>query len=229
MTMSLWRSVVSHGKWPMRTSCSSLMVINLSPTLSRLKEVMMTGSPDGVPHSSRQKRRLSEPWTRGRKNASELGGFNCTQCPMGDTKHLVCHSKSNTPLFLIAVLTSLWFFRPKFEDCELRDKLNDGNRARAVKMRGLPWKVTPDEIVEFFKNGDFEITTNEVVIERQDGKTTGYGLAFLPNADDAENAIDSLNREHIGTRFILLSSPWNSPSFLCHRGNFILTDQTGLN
>ena len=74
-------------------------------------------------------------------------------------------------------------------------------------MRGLPWKVTPEEIVEFFKNGEFTITTNDVVIERQDGKVTGYGLAFLANSDDAETAIDSLNREHIGTRFILLSSP----------------------
>ena len=74
-------------------------------------------------------------------------------------------------------------------------------------MRGLPWKVTPEEVVEFFKNGEFNISTDDVVIERQDGKVTGYGLAFMPNVDDAENAIDSLNREHIGSRFILLSSP----------------------
>ena len=74
-------------------------------------------------------------------------------------------------------------------------------------MRGLPWKVTPDEIVEFFKNGDYNISTEDVVIERQDGKVTGYGLAFLPNVDDAEAAIDALNREHIGSRFILLSTP----------------------
>ena len=44
-----------------------------------------------------------------------------------------------------------------------------------------------------------------MVIERQDGKVTGYGLAFLANADDVDNAIENLNREHIGTRFILLS------------------------
>ena len=44
-----------------------------------------------------------------------------------------------------------------------------------------------------------------MVIERQDGKVTGYGLAFLANADDVDTAIENLNREHIGTRFILLS------------------------
>ena len=67
--------------------------------------------------------------------------------------------------------------------------------------------MTPDDIIEFFKNGEFNITADDIVIERQDGKVTGYGLAFLANSDDAETAIDSLNREHIGTRFILLSSP----------------------
>ena len=72
-------------------------------------------------------------------------------------------------------------------------------------MRGLPWKVTPDQIVEFFK--DFKIRQEDVVIERQDGKVTGYGLAFLANADDVDAAIDALNREHIGSRFILLSAP----------------------
>ena len=67
--------------------------------------------------------------------------------------------------------------------------------------------MTPEEVVEFFKGGEFTITTDDVVIERQDGKVTGYGLAFLANSDDAETAIDCLNREHIGSRFILLSSP----------------------
>ena len=89
----------------------------------------------------------------------------------------------------------------------MRDKLNDSNRSRAVKMRGLPWKVTVDEIVEFYKNGDFNIKPEDVVIERQDGKVTGFGLAFMASEEDAEGAIDSLNREHIGSRFILLSAP----------------------
>lgn len=102
---------------------------------------------------------------------------------------------------------STFNIRPKLEDVCLRDALNDGNRHRAVKMRGLPWKVTTDEVIEFFKNGEFEIKADDVVIERQDGKSTGYGLAFLANSDDAETAIDQLNREHIGSRFILLSAP----------------------
>ena len=107
----------------------------------------------------------------------------------------------------ISILTYPLPIRPKFEDVCLRDKLNDSNRCKAVKMRGLPWKVTVDEIVEFYKNGDFTVKPEDVVIERQDGKVTGFGLAFMASVDDAEGAIDALNREHIGTRFILLSSP----------------------
>ena len=60
-------------------------------------------------------------------------------------------------------------------------------------MRGLPWKVTVDEIVEFYKNGDFTVKPEDVVIERQDGKVTGFGLAFLASVDDAEGAIDAAN------------------------------------
>ena len=123
---------------------------------------------------------------------------------MAATRHSVSHSKLRN---IFSVLTFLNFNRPKFEDVCLRDKLNDSNRSRAVKMRGLPWKVTVDEIIEFYKNGDYTVKPEDVVIERQDGKVTGFGLAFLATDDDAEGAIDSLNREHIGTRFILLSSP----------------------
>ena len=123
---------------------------------------------------------------------------------MAATRHSVSHSKLRN---IFSVLTFLNFNRPKFEDVCLRDKLNDSNRSRAVKMRGLPWKVTVDEIIEFYKNGDYTVKPEDVVIERQDGKVTGFGLAFLATDDDAEGAIDSLNREHIGTRFILLSTP----------------------
>ena len=105
------------------------------------------------------------------------------------------------------MLTYSCSIRPVLEDLCLRDSLNDGNRDRAVKMRGLPWRVKPEEVVEFFKAGDITIKNEDVVIEVQEGKVTGYGLAFMPSADDVENAIESLNKEHIGGRFILLGTP----------------------
>ena len=104
--------------------------------------------------------------------------------------------------------------RPVLDDVCLRDSLNDDNRDRAVKMRGLPWKVKPEEIVEFFKGGDITIKNEDVVIEVQEGKVTGYGLAFMPTTEDAETAIESLNREHIGSRFILLGTPWKDKLIL---------------
>ena len=110
-------------------------------------------------------------------------------------------SKVSTYIFLIKLK-----FRPKLEDVALRDSINEENKHKAIKMRGLPWKVTPEEIVEFFKNGDINIKQDDVVIERMDGKVTGYGLAFLANSEEVETAIESLNREHIGSRFILLSA-----------------------
>ena len=124
---------------------------------------------------------------------------------MAATRHSELHSKSYPNS--LSVLTNHSYLRPKLEDVCLRDKLNDSNRCKAVKMRGLPWKVTVDEIVEFYKGGDFTVKPEDIVIERQEGKVTGFGLAFMASVDDAEGVIDALNREHIGTRFILLSTP----------------------
>ena len=74
----------------------------------------------------------------------------------------------------------------------------------AVKLQGLPYKVTQDEILDFFS--DFEITTSDVFIERIAGRTSGYALVFLSNPDEVERAIDSLNRKHIGERYVILRS-----------------------
>ena len=108
---------------------------------------------------------------------------------------------------MFSILNFLPVNSPVLDDVCLRDSLNEGNRDRAVKMRGLPWRVKPEEIVEFFKAGDITIKLEDIVIEVQEGKITGYGLAFMPTEEDAENAIESLNKEHIGSRFILLGTP----------------------
>ena len=78
------------------------------------------------------------------------------------------------------------------KNTSLRSFLNQDNIDRAVKMRGMPFGVTPDEIVAFFQ--DFQISTSDVVIEQRNGKMTGFGLVFLPNADEAERAKRELHR-----------------------------------
>ena len=46
-----------------------------------------------------------------------------------------------------------------------------------MKLRGMPFHVNPTDIVDFFR--DFNVTTQDVVIEFRNGKMTGFGLVFL--------------------------------------------------
>jgi len=78
------------------------------------------------------------------------------------------------------------------KNTSLRSFVNSDNIDRAVKLRGMPFHVTQDEIVDFFR--DFNITTSDVVIEQRNGKMTGFGLVFLANPDDAERAKRDLHR-----------------------------------
>jgi hypothetical protein len=68
-------------------------------------------------------------------------------------------------------------FEQQSKNTNLKNFLNDENIYRAVKLRGMPFHVNPTDIVEFFR--DFNVTTQDVVIEFRNGKMTGFGLVFL--------------------------------------------------
>ena len=78
------------------------------------------------------------------------------------------------------------------KNINLRNFLTDDNVSKAVKLRGMPFHVTPAEVVDFFK--DFNISTSDVVIEYRNGKMTGFGLVFLESPEEAERAIRELHR-----------------------------------
>ena len=91
------------------------------------------------------------------------------------------------------------------KNVNLKNFITYDNIERAVKLRGMPFHVTPEQLVEFFR--DFNITTSDVVIEQRNGKMTGFGLVFLANPDEAERAKRDLHRQYIGKRYVELSSP----------------------
>ena len=70
--------------------------------------------------------------------------------------------------------------------------------SRVLKMRGMPWRTTEEEIYEFF--ADFEV--EDVILEERDGKRTGYGLAFFPDEETAQAAREKKNKEYIGGRYV---------------------------
>jgi RNA recognition motif-containing protein len=72
-----------------------------------------------------------------------------------------------------------------------------------LKMRGLPWRVTDEEVHEFFK--DFKIHQDSFLYGiGEDDRKNGFGAILFEDEDEAAKAMDALQRQYIGQRFIIL-------------------------
>jgi RNA recognition motif-containing protein len=69
-------------------------------------------------------------------------------------------------------------------------------------MRGLPFQVTKQSVLDFFKEYN-PIEDSIIFTYRTDGRATGEGYLAFKNASDAKNAM-SLHRSTIGSRYIEL-------------------------
>lgn len=65
-------------------------------------------------------------------------------------------------------------------------------------MRGLPYRITVDEIVAFF-DGFGKLAEDAVHIEEFNGKRSGSALVIMENQDVAQDALAALNKKEIGT------------------------------
>lgn len=75
---------------------------------------------------------------------------------------------------------------------------------RCVKIKGLSWHSTENDIKDFFK--DFGV--KRIVIDKHMGKTTGYALAIMEKEEEALRAIKDLNKKYIGDRWVFLTTPF---------------------
>lgn len=83
--------------------------------------------------------------------------------------------------------------------------VGDDNKDRALVMRGLPWKVTAEEIIQFF-DGFGTLTPQEVFIEEFNGKRTGSALVIFESNEVAQDAKLAKNKKSVGqeTRYVEL-------------------------
>ena len=64
---------------------------------------------------------------------------------------------------------------------------NDDNVA--LKLRGLPWQVTEDDVINFFDG--YKLVEGSVKIERgEDDRITGFGAALFETEEEAQRAMD---------------------------------------
>jgi len=65
-------------------------------------------------------------------------------------------------------------------------------------MKGLPWKITMQEIIDFFADYG-TIPESDIFIEESGGKRTGAALVVFESEDKAQEAKEGLNKQNIGT------------------------------
>lgn len=72
-----------------------------------------------------------------------------------------------------------------------------GEGGAALKLRGLPYSVTTDDIKKFFS--DYGVTDNQVKIGLYpDGYKTGEGAVLFNSEEEAKNAYQRLQGKNIG-------------------------------
>jgi heterogeneous nuclear ribonucleoprotein F/H len=72
-----------------------------------------------------------------------------------------------------------------------------------VRMRGLPFSVKKDEVLQFFHG--YDVVPDSVIIgEMSNGKKTGEGVILFKSEDEAARAVSDRNGSNIGRRWIEL-------------------------
>lgn len=66
-------------------------------------------------------------------------------------------------------------------------------------VAGLPYDLYDDELMEIFEKFG-TITSAKVAIDKETGKSRGFGFVDMPNADEAKDALESLNDISLGTK-----------------------------
>ena len=76
----------------------------------------------------------------------------------------------------------------------------DGGSDPVVHLRGMPWKATPREIIEFF--GDLRVAPNGVhIVLNAEGRPSGDGFVEFETYADAVQALQK-HKKYLGPRFV---------------------------
>mmetsp|Transcript_8716 Transcript_8716/g.28688 ORF Transcript_8716/g.28688 Transcript_8716/m.28688 type:complete len:294 (-) Transcript_8716:182-1063(-) len=73
-----------------------------------------------------------------------------------------------------------------------------------LKLRGLPFRISPEEIMQFFQG--YQFVPGSLTLGQDNlGRPSGEGWIIFVSAEEAERAQRERNREYIGSRYIELS------------------------
>ncbi|MFZ9695365.1 MAG: RNA recognition motif domain-containing protein [Chitinophagaceae bacterium] len=79
-----------------------------------------------------------------------------------------------------------------------------------IFVAGLPHDMDDAELEEFFEKFG-KIDTVKIAIDRQTGKSRGFGFVEMPNLLEAKEAIETLNDLGIGRKKLVVKEATNTP------------------
>jgi cold-inducible RNA-binding protein len=77
-------------------------------------------------------------------------------------------------------------------------------------VAGLPYDFDDAELLEFFEKFG-TVTSAKIAIDRETGKSRGFGFVQMPNDDEAKEAIDGLNDLNLGRKTMVVKQADERP------------------
>uniref|UniRef100_A0A1I8FGL6 RRM domain-containing protein n=1 Tax=Macrostomum lignano TaxID=282301 RepID=A0A1I8FGL6_9PLAT len=94
----------------------------------------------------------------------------------------------------------------------------DGSGQQLIRMRGLPYVVTAEQVLEFFDKSSCPVQFGRdglLFAQRADGRATGDAFALFASSERAERALERGHRQHIGSRYVNCSNQPRLSSTRC--------------
>jgi len=76
-----------------------------------------------------------------------------------------------------------------------------GGKAGTIRMRGLPFRATTDDVFRFFMG--FQIMPGGIVIGQRDGRPSGEAWVTFASPQEAQRAL-GMNNKNMGSRYVEL-------------------------
>lgn len=80
---------------------------------------------------------------------------------------------------------------------QLSNFVNEDNQTLGLVMRGLPYRIEVQEIIDFFADAA-AVQEDNIHIEERFGKRSGSALVFFESQETAQNVKSTLNKKEIG-------------------------------
>lgn len=96
-----------------------------------------------------------------------------------------------------------FFYLFIFVAIRVSDHVNEENQKRCLLVKNLPFRINPEQIIEFFF-GFGNLTTDDIFIEQRGGTFTGQAVVLFEDEQFARDAKDQRDLEDLGGREVSL-------------------------